>query len=145
TCCQVSSRRTSAPRMPHPSSKKLCTSFIASSSTLAAPCWRSLRRVEPRAKNLVDLLRVGLAAGRLHHLPDEEPDHLSLAVAVLLHLLGIGAHHIVDERFDRRAIGDLHEAAALDDLLDLAALAPQGLEHLLRDLAGDRPVLDPVE
>src|SRR5690606_41472639 len=105
----------------------------------------SVRRVEPRPQRLIDLLRVRLAARSLHHLPDEEAKHLRLAVAVLLHLLGIGAHHVVDERLDRLAVRDLHEPAALDDLPDVAALVPQRLEDLFRDLPGDRSVLDPVE
>src|SRR5690606_33064496 len=99
--------------MPRPSSRKLCTSFMP---TALASCpydgvhrRRSLRRIESRAESLVDLLRIRLAARRLHHLPDEKAEHLRLAVAVLLHLLRIRGDHIVGERLDRFAIGDLHE------------------------------------
>src|SRR5690606_40837099 len=137
--------------MPHPSSRKLCTSFMPSALESlpyvrrVAPVLCSVRRVEPRAESLIDLLRIRLAARRLHDLPDEEAEHLRLAVAVLLHLLGICRHDVVDERFDRLAVRDLHEPAALDDLSDVAPFVPQRFEDFLRDLPGNRAVLDPVE
>src|SRR5262245_20845580 len=57
-------------------------------------------------QEIVDGLRVRLAAGRLHHLSDEPAERLRLRFR-LLHLVRIGRDDLVDHLFDRREVSDL--------------------------------------
>ena len=54
-------------------------------------------------QQLVELRRVGLAAGGLHHLADEEAEQLVLAGAVLGELARVLRHHLVDGALDGAA------------------------------------------
>src|ERR1700727_658363 len=53
-------------------------------------------------QELIQLARIGLAAGGLHHLADEEPEQLFLAGAVIGELPGILGQHLIDHPLDRR-------------------------------------------
>src|SRR6188474_533092 len=94
-------------------------------------------------QELVELGRVRLALGSLHHLPDEKPEELVLAAAILGKLLRIGRHDGVDRLLDRGAVGDLPETLRVDDLVRTASLGPHRLEDFLGELARDRVVADP--
>ena len=80
------------------------------------------------AQGLVDLLGIRLAARGLHDLTDEEAEHLLLAGAELLNLFGIRRDDLGDELVDARGVGNLRETAFLDDLVDRAFAAPEGLK-----------------
>ena len=67
-------------------------------------------RIESLADRRLDQRRVGLAAGRLHDLPDEEADRLRLAGAVVRDGGRVGGEDVVDRRGDRAAVRDLAEA-----------------------------------
>src|SRR5690242_6894345 len=96
---------------------------------------------EPGFQEIVDGLRVRLAAGRLHHLADEPAERLRLRLG-LRHLVRIGRDDLVDYLFDRRQVGDLLHAARFDDSAGVAALLPNDLEQVLADLAGDGALPD---
>ena len=85
----------------------------------------------------VYLTGVSLATRLLHHLADEESEHLFLAGAKLLDLFGIGRDDLVDQGLDCAAIGNLPEAARLDDIIGAALALPHRVEYLLGDLAGN--------
>jgi hypothetical protein len=53
------------------------------------------------ASAVVGLRRVGLALAGLHHLADQRVEGLVLAGAVLVHRLGVGGEHLVDDGFQR--------------------------------------------
>src|SRR5262245_51174750 len=90
-------------------------------------------------QQLVHRLRVGLAGGRFHDLADEPAERRGLGLH-LLDLVGIGGDHGVDGGLDGAGVGDLTQAPLLDDVGGIAALAPDDLEQVLGDLAGDRIV-----
>src|SRR5258708_19942213 len=69
--------------------------------------------VERLLQEVVDDLRVGLAAGRLHDLADEPADQGGLGL-VGLDLLGVGGDDLLDRRLDRAGVGDLLQPALLD-------------------------------
>src|SRR5262249_39015535 len=69
------------------------------------PARRSLT-AQLLAQALVDDPRVGLAAGRLHHLPDEEAEQSLLAVSVRRALAGVRGDDLVDDRVERRNVAD---------------------------------------
>ena len=58
------------------------------------------------AQPLADDARVGLAAGLLHHLADEEAEQALLAAAVLLDLAGVRGDHRVDDRVELADVAD---------------------------------------
>ena len=64
-----------------------------------------LRRAS--SQQFVDLLRVGLALGRFHRLPDQRIEGFFLAGAEFGDHRRVGGQHLVDQRFDRAAVGDL--------------------------------------
>src|ERR1700738_161585 len=66
--------------------------------------------------------RIGLAAGRLHHLTREETQHIGFAGFVVGDDLGVGRQHFVDDGLDRAAVAYLRQAFALDDRFRRAAL-----------------------
>jgi hypothetical protein len=70
-------------------------------------------------------------------LADEPAEHGGLGLH-RLHLVGVGGDHGIDCGLDGAGVGDLLEAPFLDDLRRVAALAPDDLEQVLGDLAGDR-------
>src|SRR5688572_28761019 len=107
--------------------------------------WRGSAPGQLALEQLVQLGRICLALGRLHDLANEEPEQLVLAGAVIGKLLRILRHDVVDRALDRGRIGDLLQTARLDDLIGCLAYEPHGLEHVLRDLARDRVVVDPRE
>src|SRR5689334_6705869 len=123
--------------MPLSSSTKVWISFM----------WQLVNsgRAKLPAQRVVDLLRIRLAARRFHDLADEEAEHLLLAGAELLDLRRVRSDDVGNELVDARGIRDLREAALLDDLVDRAFTAPDGLEDFLRDLARDRAGRDLVE
>src|SRR5690606_3663611 len=70
----------------------------------AAPRRRPIRpdaSAETATQQLVDLLRVGLALRRLHHLPDQRVEGLLLAGAELLDGLRVRGQHLVHDLLDR--------------------------------------------
>src|SRR5690606_9783830 len=97
-------------------------------------------------EQLIDLLRVGLAPGRLHRLADEEADHLAalgLVTGTVLFDLGrVGCQHFIEHGLDGAGIGHLLEPACLNDLVGVTFTVGHGLEHHLGDLAGDGVVPD---
>ena len=58
---------------------------------------REAHEVELLLQQLVDLGRVALALGRLHALAHQGVEGLLLAGAELLHRLGVGGQHLVDD------------------------------------------------
>src|SRR5207244_7647924 len=77
-----------------------------------APSRAPLRSGGPSAAELllqqfVQLGRIRFAAGRLHHLADEEAEELVLPRAVVGKLSGILPHHLVDHALDRHALAAL--------------------------------------
>jgi hypothetical protein len=80
-------------------------------------------------------LRVGLAAGRLHHLADEPAGQRRLGLG-LGDLVGVGRDHLVDGLFDGAGVGDLFHAALFDHVRRIATLFPDDFEQVLGDLAG---------
>src|SRR5439155_1802272 len=99
---------------------------------------------ELRLQEIVHGLRIGLAAGRLHHLTDEPAGELRPGFR-LRDLVRIGRYDVVDHLFDRAEIGDLLHAARLDQRARVAAFLPDDLEQIFCDLAGDRPLADQVD
>ena len=78
-----------------------------------ARCLRERRRhVAPTSdakfglEQIVDGLRISLAAGCLHHLADEPADQLGFG-ARLFNLVGIGGDDVIDHFLDRAQVGDL--------------------------------------
>src|SRR5262249_49652675 len=92
-------------------------------TAFAAPRARRCERSEAELalEQVVDRLRIGFAAGRLHHLADEPAERLRL-VLHLRSLVGIGRDDVVDDLLDRREVGDLLHAAALHERARVAAL-----------------------
>ena len=69
--------------------------------------------VERLLQKLVDDLGVGLAAGRLHHLADEPAEQRGLGL-VGRDLVRVGVDHRLDGGLDGAGVGDLLQAALLD-------------------------------
>ncbi len=92
----------------------------------------------------VDCLRIGLASGGFHHLPDEPAGQGGLFLR-LEDLVGIGCDDFRDGGLDRAGIGNLFQAATLDNVGRVAALGPEDLEDVLGDLAGDVAPRDQVD
>jgi phospholipase/carboxylesterase len=88
---------------------------FATSPNGCSGCWRNRRseRVVGRYRGMsvssaadhfsfsATCLRVGLALGRFHHLPNEKAEQLVLAGAVLGQLIGIGGDHVINHFFNR--------------------------------------------
>src|SRR5690606_13449906 len=104
----------------------------------------ALLDAEPRLDQVVDGLRVGLAARRLHHLADE-PARQRRLLAGLRGLVRIGGDDLVHRFLDSAGVGHLLQPARLDERARIAALVPDDLEQILGDLAGDRAFLDQVD
>src|SRR5512139_17974 len=103
------------------------------------PC--RLAAGEPPAQDLVDLLRVGLAAGGLHALADQRIEGLLLAGAELGDRPRMGGQHLVDQLLDRSGIRDLLQSPRLDDRVGRIAFAvPQRGEDFLGRLVVDGAV-----
>src|ERR1035441_4151424 len=75
---------------------------------------------------------IGLAPGRLHDLPDQEPDHRGLTVAVLLRLLGIRRQHLIDDLVEGARVADLPQAFTIHN--DGRRLS--GLKHFGENVFG---------
>src|SRR4051812_39199540 len=103
-----------------------------------------LSETELGFQEIVDGLRVRLAAGRLHHLADEPAERLRLRPG-LRHLVRIGCDDLVDRLLDRREVGDLLHAARLDDGAGIAALLPDDLEQVLGNFTRDRALPDQAD
>src|SRR5262245_23616196 len=103
-------------------------------------------RSEPELapQQLVDDLRIGLAAGRFHDLAHEPADRRGLRLG-LLDLVAVGGNHRIDGLLDGAGVGDLSQPPLLDDLGRVAPLAPDDLEHVLGDLARYRARGDEIE
>src|SRR5665647_2783881 len=87
------------------------------------------------AQQLIDQSGVGAAAGGLHDLPDEKPEHLPLARPPSPGLRRAGGHHLRHGGLGLCGGAELAEPVLLDDVLGLGAL----LDHLREDLcAGAR-------
>src|SRR5262249_18920146 len=97
---------------------------------------RSTLEPELLPQQLVDDLWVGLAARRPHHLTHEPTEQGGLGLDSR-YLVGMAGNHGSDGLIDDGAICDLAQAALLNDLRRVAALAPDRIEHILGDLAGD--------
>src|SRR4030095_3951602 len=83
---------------------------IAASSTAESSRYGTLSDAELRLQEIVDRLRVGLAARRLHHLADEPAGELRLGFR-LRDLVRIGGDDVVDDLLDRAPVpGLLHFA-----------------------------------
>src|SRR6185295_5383974 len=80
-------------------------------------------------QQVVHRLRIGLAARGFHRLPDEPPGELWLFLSL---------RDLVDDPLDRAEVGDLLHAARVHDRARIATFAPDYLEQVLCDLAGDR-------
>ena len=93
------------------------------------------KRLELRAHAFVDDARVGLAAGLLHHLADEEAEQALLAAAVLLGLLRVRGDDPLDHRIELGGVRDRL-------LRDMRVGAETGLtdlrERFVEDRARDR-------
>src|SRR6185437_5517 len=89
---------------------------------------------ELRLQEVVDRLRVGLAAGGFHYLADEPAECLRLRLG-LGDLVGIGGDDLVHHLLDRRQIRNLLHAACLDEFERVPALPPDDLEQVFGDLA----------
>src|SRR4051812_43368699 len=94
-----------------------------------APSSRATSDAKFGFEQIVHRLRVCLAAGRLHHLPDKPADELRLGFR-LLDLVGIGGDDVVDNLFDGSEIGDLLHTAGFDQRAGIATLVPDDLEQV---------------
>src|SRR5215210_9178364 len=92
-------------------------------------------------EQVVYRLRVCLAAGRLHDLPDKPADELWLGFR-LLDLVGIGGDDVVDNLFDGTEIGDLLHTADFDQRAGITTLVPDDLEQVFGDFSGDGALAD---
>src|SRR3954452_900539 len=81
---------------------------------------------ELRLQQIVHGLRIGLAAGLLHHLADEPAGELRLRLR-RRDLVRIGRDNVVDDLLDRAEIRDLLQAAHFDQLAGVASLGPDDL------------------
>src|SRR3954466_10259049 len=117
---------------------------IATSRTLRASHYGTLSDAELRLQQIVDGLRIGLAAGLLHHLADEPAGELRLGFR-LRDLVRIGGDDVVDDLLDRAQVRNLLHAAAFDQLAWVTALRPDDLEQILCDLARYRALTDQVD
>src|ERR1044071_2738650 len=106
-----------------------------------------VQRIPPRSaaqlppQQLVDEGRVCFALSGLHHLTDEETEHLRVDL-VLRHLGRVGGERGVDGGLDRALIADLAQAFLLDDGGGVGAGLDNFDEYLLSDAPGDRAVSD---
>jgi hypothetical protein len=73
-------------------------------------------------QQFVDLLRVGLALGGFHRLTDQRIEGLFLAGPEFRDHCCIGRQHIVDQRLDGAAVGDLLQALLVDDFVGRSCL-----------------------
>src|SRR5437868_5683301 len=78
-------------------------------------------------EQIVDGLRIGFAAGRLHHLADEPLDRRRLDFN-LGNLVRIASYDVVDRLFNGAQVGDLSHAARLDQRARVATPRPDDLE-----------------
>src|SRR5690606_37992998 len=106
-------------------------------------CWRrlfygrqNLFESELGLEDFVHGLRICLAAGLLHHLPDEPAEQTGLRFHGL-NLSRITGDDLVHLPLDRASIADLLHPAGLDDLSRITALRPDDLKQILCDLARD--------
>src|SRR5690606_9453427 len=114
-----------------------------------ARCVKSMRSgglpQELLTEELVHPPRVGLPAGRLHHLAHQETDGLLFPAGELRCGTRVGGDHLIDDPLQLSVVADLLEALLLYDV----GSAPPRLEHLVEHfLAGavaDRSLTDQVE
>src|SRR5690554_4825080 len=97
---------------------------------------KALFEFELRLENLVDRLRIGLAAGLLHHLPDKPSQQPWLGLD-RFHLSRIAGDDLINDLLDRPGIRNLFHATSFDDFRWIAAFRPDDLEQVLGNLARD--------
>src|ERR1700716_1523409 len=61
---------------------------------------RGHRSAQAGAENPLGHLGIGLSLGGSDHWADKEPEQTGFATSVLVHLLGVGDQHLVDDRGD---------------------------------------------
>ena len=89
-------------------------------------------------EQFVHHLRVCLALGLFHDLPDQRADGLLVAALVVLDRLCIRGDDVLDDLLDLLGIGDLDEPLILDDFLRCVGRCLHLLEHGFADLRGNR-------
>jgi hypothetical protein len=68
-------------------------------------------------QQVVDLLRVGLALGRLHHLTDQRIEGLFLAGLEFGDVGCVGGEYVIDQRLDGARVGNLLQTLLVDHLV----------------------------
>ena len=103
--------------------RKSTASTPATTKTRSATLERSQPAARSSAQRPSFLRRISFTCAgfalplrRLHHLADQRVERLLLAGAVVRDLLRVGREHLVDQLLDRAGVGDLLQAALLDDL-----------------------------
>src|SRR3990167_8333377 len=92
----------------------------------------------------IDRRRIGLAAGRFHHLSDEPAEGLGLFLD-FARLIGVRGDNRVDRGLDRTCVRDLFEALFLDDFLRIAPRLEHDREDVLGDPPGNRVIRDEID
>ena len=85
---------------------------------------------------LVNCLRIGLAARGFHHLTDKPAGHFRLFFG-LLNLFGIGGNHLINCCFNGAGIGYLFQAFFLDNISRIAPLVGALVKHQVKNILGD--------
>src|ERR1700690_511061 len=104
----------------------------------------SCRTVEPLLQQRPDQLGIGLTAGGLHYLPDEEAERW-LAGAVVGDRRRIRRQDGIDGRSQGAPVADLAEALRLDDLTDGPTTGEMLSQHLPGIRARELSVPDAAE
>ena len=102
-------------------------------------------RLQQVLENLIYLSRISLTLGFLHHLADEKANQLVFAGPVLSHLRRILVDDLLHNGLDRRVVCNLLETLRFDDFVGTTLAVPHCFEDLLRDFAGNRVVVNPVD
>src|SRR5690606_31285519 len=114
------------------------THVVTTRTAARCPPQRRRSALERPAQQLVDDARAGLAAGGLHHLPDEESQQLCLPRAVLRDRTRVRGDDLLDGGGNRALVADLRKPLRLDDRVRIPPGRPHPFEHGLPGRRVDR-------
>src|SRR5262249_9071188 len=132
--------------LEHPEASWALTSEERRSIAWAKCATRSRRRrVERRAKQLVDALWIGTPSGGLHHLPHQETKDRRPALAVLSHHFAVSCEHGLDEPTNVGFIIDLRKSLGGDNRLGAVSRREHSFEDAFPYGPADGAPLDETD